>query len=211
MCALSKIRAEKRRKWENVVLNCAEGSVVTGEIRGRVKGGLIVDIGVDAFLPGSQVDLLPSRNPDELVGQSLDFKIIKINKERQNVVLSRRELMEDRRREAKGRLLTELKPGQVRRGTVKNLTEFGAFVDLGGMDGLLHITDMSWGRLTHPSEAVASGQEIEVVVLDVDVEKERISLGIKQLEADPAAEVLDRVRKGLDRPARGPTPPAESR
>ena len=185
MCALSKIRAEKRRKWENVVLNCAEGSVVTGEIRGRVKGGLIVDIGVDAFLPGSQVDLLPSRNPDELVGQSLDFKIIKINKERQNVVLSRRELMEDRRREAKGRLLTELKPGQVRRGTVKNLTEFGAFVDLGGMDGLLHITDMSWGRLTHPSEAVASGQEIEVVVLDVDVEKERISLGLKQLSANP--------------------------
>ena len=196
MCSLSKGRAEKRRKWENVVLNCAEGSTVTGEIRGRVKGGLIVDIGVDAFLPGSQIDLLPSRNPDELVGQSLDFKIIKINKERQNVVLSRRELMEDRRREAKGRLLGELKPGQVRRGTVKNLTEFGAFVDLGGMDGLLHITDMSWGRLTHPSEAVASGQELEVVVLDVDIEKERISLGLKQLSANPWEGVESRFPVG---------------
>jgi small subunit ribosomal protein S1 len=185
MCTLSKARAEKRRKWENVVLNCTEGSVVTGEIRSRVKGGLIVDIGVDAFLPGSQVDLLPSRNTDELIGQALEFKIIKINKERQNVVLSRRELMEDRRREAKGLLLQELKPGQMRRGVVKNLTEFGAFVDLGGMDGLLHITDMSWGRLNHPSEAVAAGQELEVVVLDVDVAKERISLGLKQLSSNP--------------------------
>ena len=196
MCTLSKVRAEKRRRWENVVLNCTEGSIVTGEIKGRVKGGMIVDIGVDAFLPGSQTDMSPSRNVDDLIGQSLEFKIIKIHKERQNVVLSRRELLDDRRKEGKERLLKELKNGQTRRGMVKNLTEFGAFVDLGGMDGLLHITDMSWGRLSHPSEAVAVGQELEVVILDVDVAKERISLGLKQLTNNPWQGVEDRFPVG---------------
>jgi small subunit ribosomal protein S1 len=185
MVVLSKTRAERQRKWENVVQNCSEGSVVQGEVRGRVKGGMIVDIGVDAFLPGSQVDLLPVRNPDDILGKALEFKIIKINKERQNVVLSRRELLEDRRRDQRQKLLAEIKPGEVRRGTVKNLTDFGAFVDLNGMDGLLHITDMSWGRLNHPSDMLSVGQEVEVVVLDVDQAKERISLGLKQRTDNP--------------------------
>ncbi len=185
MVVLSKARAEQKRKWDNVVENCAEGSVIAGDVKGRVKGGLIVDIGIDAFLPGSQIDLVPVRNPDDLVGQTLEFKIIKINKERRNVVLSRREMLEDRRREQKRELLKEIKAGQVRKGVVKNITDFGAFIDLQGMDGLLHITDMSWGRLGHPSEMVAVGQELEVVVLDVDLEKERISLGLKQRMANP--------------------------
>ncbi|MBM4155481.1 MAG: 30S ribosomal protein S1 [Lentisphaerae bacterium] len=185
MVCLSKTRAEQQRKWENVVNNCSEGSTIPGEVKGRVKGGLIIDIGVDAFLPGSQVDITPVRNPDELVGQTLEFKIIKINKERRNVVLSRRELMEDRRREARRELLRDIRAGQVRKGMVKNITEFGAFIDLQGMDGLLHITDMSWGRLNHPSEMVSVGQELEVVVLDVDLEKERISLGLKQRSGNP--------------------------
>lgn len=185
MVVLSKTRAEQQRKWENVVNNCTEGSTIPGEVRGRVKGGLIIDIGVEAFLPGSQVDIAPVRNPDELVGQTLEFKIIKINKERRNVVLSRRELLEDRRRDARRELLRDIKAGQVRKGLVKNITEFGAFIDLQGMDGLLHITDMSWGRLNHPSDLVSVGQELEVVVLDVDLEKERISLGLKQRGGNP--------------------------
>ena len=185
MIVLSKTRAEQQRKWENVVQNCTEGSVVTGEVKGRVKGGLIIDIGVDAFLPGSQVDLTPVRNPDELMGQSLDCKIIKINKERRNVVLSRRELLEERRRDQRRQLLADLKVGEVRKGVVKNITDFGAFVDLKGIDGLLHITDMSWGRLNHPSEMVSVGQEVEVVVLEIDQEKERISLGMKQRTPNP--------------------------
>jgi len=192
MIVLSKTRAEQQRKWENVVQNCSEGSVVTGEVKGRVKGGLIIDIGVDAFLPGSQVDLVPVRNPDDLVGQSLDFKIIKINKERRNVVLSRRELLEERRRDQRRQLLSELKVGEVRKGVVKNITDFGAFVDLKGIDGLLHITDMSWGRLNHPSEMVSVGQEVEVVVLEIDQEKERISLGMKQRTPNPWDGVEDR-------------------
>lgn len=185
MILLSRERAIQQRKWEHVVNHCAEGSIIPGEIRARVKGGMIVDIGVEAFLPGSQLDLTPTRDPDALVGQTLDFKIIKINKERRNVVLSRREMLEDQRREHKRQLLGEIKPGQVRPGIVKNLTDFGAFIDLNGMDGLLHITDISWGRLNHPSEALAVGQQIEVVVLDVDLEKERISLGRKQLTPNP--------------------------
>ncbi len=189
---VSKVRAEQQRKWENIVLNCAEGSAVTGEVKARVKGGMIVDIGVDAFVPASQLDLGAVRNPDEYLGKTLEFKIVKINKERRNVVLSRRELLEDRRREAKRELLRDIRPGQIRRGVVKNLTEFGAFVDLQGMDGLLHITDMSYRRLSHPSEVVQVGQEVEVVVLSVDHEKERISLGLKQRMANPWEGVEDR-------------------
>ncbi len=193
---VSKIRAEQQRKWENIVLNCSEGSVVTGKVKGPVKGGLIIDIGVDAFLPASQLDLTPVRNPADFIGQTLEFKIVKINKERRNVVLSRRELLEDRRREAKRELLRDIRPGQIRRGVVKNITEFGAFVDLQGMDGLLHITDMSWGRLGHPSELVSVGQELEVVVLEVDHEKERISLGLKQRQGNPWEGIEDRYPVG---------------
>lgn len=182
---VSKKRAEQQRNWDRVLANYVEGGTISGVIKGRVKGGLIVDVGVDAFLPGSQVDVVPSRAGDELMDRELDFKIIKINRDRRNIVLSRRELIEERRREQKKHLLGEIQVGQVRQGVVKNITDFGAFVDLNGMDGLLHITDMSWGRVNHPSEIVKVGQELEVQILDVDREKERISLGLKQRQNNP--------------------------
>ena len=185
MIVLSKQRAEQQRNWDRVSETCQEGGVIEGVIKGRVKGGLIVDVGVDAFLPGSQLDVVPVRNPDDMFNKTLEFKILKINKDRRNIVLSRRELMEDRRRDQKRKLLTEIQIGQVRQGMVKNITDFGAFVDLNGMDGLLHITDMSWGRLNHPSELLKVGQEVEVVILDVNLEKERISLGLKQRQRNP--------------------------
>ncbi|HMP89834.1 MAG TPA: 30S ribosomal protein S1 [Kiritimatiellia bacterium] len=185
MVVLSKRRAEQQRNWDRVLANFVEGSVIMGVIKGRVKGGMIVDVGVDAFLPGSQVDVMPMRGPDDLMERELEFKIIKINRERRNIVVSRRELMEERRREQKKELLSEIKIGETRRGVVKNITDFGAFVDLNGMDGLLHITDMSWGRVNHPSEVVKVGQEVEVMILDVDRDKDRISLGLKQSMPNP--------------------------
>lgn len=185
MVILSKRRAEQQRNWDRVLANYVEGSVIMGTIKGRVKGGMIVDVGVDAFLPGSQVDVMTGRGGDDVMDRELDFKIIKINRERRNIVVSRRELVEERRREQKKELLSEIKIGEVRRGVVKNITDFGAFVDLSGMDGLLHITDMSWGRVNHPSEVVKVGQEVEVMILDVDREKDRISLGLKQNLPNP--------------------------
>lgn len=185
MVVLSKRRAEQQRNWDRVLANYVEGSIITGTIKGRVKGGMIVDVGVDAFLPGSQVDVMPMRGNDDLMDREMEFKIIKINRERRNIVVSRRELMEERRRDQKKELLTGIKIGEMRRGIVKNITDFGAFVDLSGMDGLLHITDMSWGRINHPSEVVKVGQEIEVMILDVDREKDRISLGLKQNMPNP--------------------------
>jgi small subunit ribosomal protein S1 len=182
---LSKQRAEEQRNWDKVLANYVEGSIIKGRLKGRVKGGMIVDVGVDAFLPGSQLDIAPGRYSNESSDQELEFKIIKINRERRNIVVSRRELIEDRRREQKKSLLTDIQIGQVRRGVVKNITDFGAFIDLNGMDGLLHITDMSWGRINHPSEVVRVGQEVEVMILDVDREKERISLGLKQQMPNP--------------------------
>ena len=180
MVILSKRRAEQQRNWDRVLANYVEGSIIKGTIKGRVKGGMIVDVGVDAFLPGSQVDLSAGRGGEEPSDRELEFKIIKINRERRNIVVSRRELVEERRREQKKELLSGIKIGETRRGVVKNITDFGAFVDLSGMDGLLHITDMSWGRVNHPSEVVKVGQEIDVMILDVDREKDRISLGLKQ-------------------------------
>ena len=185
MVVLSKRRAEEQRNWDRVLADYVEGGIIKGFIKSRVKGGMIVDVGVDAFLPGSQVDVMPYRGAEDIPAEAMDFKIIKINRERRNIVLSRRELIEDRRREQKKVLLSEIQIGQTRRGVVKNITDFGAFVDLNGMDGLLHITDMSWGRVTHPSEVVKVGQELEVMILDVDREKERISLGIKQRMPNP--------------------------
>ena len=185
MVILSKIKAEQQRNWDHVLDTCVEGGNISGVVKGKVKGGLLVDVGVDAFLPGSQIDVVPVRNPDDLLNKTFDFKILKINKERKNIVVSRRELLEDRRREQKKKLLTEIQIGQSRRGVVKNITDFGAFVDLNGMDGLLHITDMSWGRINHPSEMLSVGSEVDVVVLDVNMEKERISLGLKQKTANP--------------------------
>lgn len=182
---VSRRKAEQQRNWDRVLANYVEGSTIKGVIKGRVKGGLLVDVGVDAFLPGSQLDVTPSKNPEELFDRELEFKIIKINRERRNIVLSRRELLEERRREQKKTLLGEIQVGQIRRGVVKNITEFGAFVDLNGMDGLLHITDMSWGRVNHPSEVVKVGQELDVMILDIDREKDRISLGLKQIMRNP--------------------------
>ena len=183
---LSKSRAEQQEHWNQVLDTYKEGSIVNGDVRSRVKGGFIVDVGgVESFLPGSQVDVTPVHDPDALVGKTLEFKIIKINDDRRNIVLSRRELMEDRRRDRKRELLTEIKVGQVRKGLVKNITDFGVFVDLDGMDGLLHITDMSWGRINHPTELVKVGDELEVVILDVNLEKERVSLGLKQRSSNP--------------------------
>jgi small subunit ribosomal protein S1 len=150
-----------------------------------VKGGLLVHIGVEAFLPASQIDIVPPRNLTAFVGNSYEFKVVKINQDRQNIVLSRRELIEQERNEKRSKLLAEMTPGDIRKGTVKNITDFGAFIDLNGIDGLLHITDMSWGRIGHPSEILKVGQDIDVVVLDINREKERVSLGLKQKLTNP--------------------------
>ncbi len=185
MVMVSKRKAEQQRNWDRVLANYVEGGIIKGAVKGRVKGGLIVDVGVDAFLPGSQLDVVPVRNPEDYYDRELEFKIIKINRDRRNIVVSRRELLEEKRREQKKTLMDEIQVGQVRHGVVKNITDFGAFVDLNGMDGLLHITDMSWGRVNHPSEVVKVGQELDVMILDVDREKERISLGLKQIARNP--------------------------
>jgi small subunit ribosomal protein S1 len=161
-----------------------------------VKGGLLVNIGVEAFLPASQVDIIPPRNLMAYVGNAYDFKVVKINLERQNIVLSRRELIEQERSERRAKLLAEMMPGDIRKGTVKNLTDFGAFIDLNGLDGLLHITDMSWGRIGHPSELLKAGQEVDVVVLDINREKERVSLGLKQKMANPWDDIENKFPVG---------------
>lgn len=196
MVVLSKQRAELQRNWDRVLATCEEGGTIDGSIRNRVKGGFIVDVGVDAFLPGSQADVVPVRNPDDYIGRTFEFKVLKINTDRRNIVLSRRELLEEQRKEQKRKLLTEIRVGQTRRGVVKNITDFGAFIDLSGMDGLLHITDMSWGRINHPSEVVSVGQELDVIVLDIDLEKERISLGLKQKSQNPWEQIAEKYPVG---------------
>jgi len=182
---LSKEKAEKMKVWDEVERAYQERRVVTGRVIERVKGGLAVDIGVRAFLPGSQVDLRPVRNLDSLRGQELRMRVIKVNKKRGNIVLSRKAVLEEENAEKKRDTLETLEEGKILMGTVKNITEYGAFVDLGGLDGLLHITDMSWGRINHPSEVLNVGDEIKVIVLKFDRETERVSLGYKQLKADP--------------------------
>jgi small subunit ribosomal protein S1 len=182
---LSHEKAEFKKNWERILSICNEGGRVTGKVKAVVKGGLIVNVGVEAFLPSSQIDVNTPKNLQTFVGNSYEFKVVKINQERQNIVLSRRELIEAERNEKRAVLLSEMVPGDIRKGTVKNLTDFGAFIDLNGLDGLLHITDMSWGRLNHPSELLKVGQELDVVVLDVNKEKERVSLGLKQKMANP--------------------------
>ncbi|MCC5843309.1 MAG: 30S ribosomal protein S1 [Verrucomicrobia bacterium] len=189
MVVLSKQRAETQKNWDRILETYSEGDLIEGVVHGRVKGGMLVDVGVEAFLPGSQIDLVPVKDPDVYIGQVIQFKIIKINLERRNIVVSRRELLEEQRREMKAQLLGEIKIGQQRKGVVKNITDFGAFIDLSGMDGLLHITDMSWGRINHPSEMVKIGDELEVTILDVDYEKERVSLGLKQQSDNPWEEI----------------------
>src|SRR2546426_628202 len=185
MVVLSKEKAEFKQNWERILTIANEGATVNGKVKAVVKGGLIVNIGVEAFLPASQIDIVPPKNLNLFVGNTYDFKVVKINQERQNIVLSRRELIEQERNERRSKLLSEMTPGDIRKGTVKNITDFGAFIDLNGLDGLLHITDMSWGRIGHPSELLKVGQEIDVVVLDINKEKERVSLGLKQKLANP--------------------------
>jgi small subunit ribosomal protein S1 len=182
---LSHEKAEFKKNWDKILTICNEGGRITGKVKSIVKGGLVVNVGVEAFLPASQIDIITPRNLTEFVGNSYEFKVVKINQERQNIVLSRRELIEQERTEKRAHLLAEMVPGDIRKGTVKNITDFGAFIDLNGIDGLLHITDMSWGRIGHPSEVLKVGQEIDVVVLDVNKEKERVSLGLKQKMANP--------------------------
>ncbi len=182
---LSKEKAEFKKNWDKILTICNEGGVIAGKVKAVVKGGLLVNIGVEAFLPASQIDIVPPKNLASYVGNTYDCKVVKINQERQNIVLSRRELIEQERNERRVKLLTEMMPGDIRKGTVKNITDFGAFIDLNGIDGLLHITDMSWGRIGHPSEMLKVGQDIDVVVLDINKEKERVSLGLKQKLANP--------------------------
>lgn len=185
MVILSHEQAEFRQNWDRIKTICQEGGTITGKVKAVVKGGLIVNIGVEAFLPASQIDVVPPKNVAVMVGNMYEFKVVKINEDRRNIVLSRRELIEAERAGRRAKLFSEMTPGDIRKGTVKNLTDFGAFIDLNGLDGLLHITDMSWGRIGHPSEILKVGQEIDVVVLDVNKEKERVSLGLKQKLANP--------------------------
>jgi small subunit ribosomal protein S1 len=189
-------KAEQKKNWEKIVENCEEGSIIQGRVRSKVKGGLIVSIGVDSFMPASQIDVQPPKNLDQYVGQTYDFKVIKINLDRKNIVVSRRELIEEQRMEKRRALLDEVKPGDTRRGQVKNITDYGAFVDLDGLDGLLHITDMSWGRINHPSEMVKQGEEIEVMIIEIDRDRERVSLGLKQLANNPWEKIEEKYPIG---------------
>lgn len=185
MVVLSKEKAAHRQNWEKIYNVFKDGGLVKGKIKSVVKGGLMVNVGVEAFLPGSQIDIIPPKDLNEYVGKVFEFKIVKINDERKNIVLSRREVIEAERAEQRQKFLDGVTPGDKVIGIVKNITDFGAFVDLNGMDGLLHITDMSWGRLNHPSEMLGIGQKIEVQILEVNREKERVSLGLKQLQNNP--------------------------
>lgn len=182
---LSKKKADRIRSWERVISKYDEGDEVTGKVVRKIKGGLLVDIGVLAFLPASQVSNRRVKDINDYLDQELECAIIKIDQDRMNIVVSRRKLIEDNRIEMKRSLLAEIQEGQVRDGVVKNIAEFGAFVDLGGIDGLLHITDMSWGRVSHPNEVVQVDQKIQIKVLKVDRDRERIALGLKQLSPSP--------------------------
>jgi len=182
---LSKEKADKLKAWSQATEACREGEIVDGQVISKVKGGLSVDIGITAFLPGSQVDIRPVRNLERFIGQRLRFKVIKCNRKRNNVVLSRRMLLEEERRELRAQTLKVLKEGEILEGAVKNITDYGGFIDLGGIDGLLHITDISWGRISHPSEKLSVGDRIKVKVLHYDPDTERVSLGLKQTTPDP--------------------------
>ena len=198
MVVLSKEKAAHRKNWEKIVAVYHEGGLVKGKIKSAVKGGLMVNVGVEAFLPGSQVDIIPPKDLNEYVGKVYEFKIVKVNDERKNIVLSRREVIESERSEMRQDFLQSVKVGDKVEGQVKNITDFGAFVDLQGMDGLLHVTDMSWGRISHPSALLHIGQILEVLILDVDREKERVSLGLKQMEDNPWQDIEARYPIGTE-------------
>jgi len=198
MIVLSKEKADRLKVWDEISAACERDELIEGTVSQRVKGGLSVTIrgGVKAFLPGSQVDLRPVRNLDTFIGQSFKFKVIKFNKKRGNIVLSRRVLLEKERAALKESTLERLKEGQIVEGIVKNLTEYGAFIDLGGIDGLLHITDMSWGRVSHPSELFQVGDHVRVKVLKFNAETERVSLGLKQITEDPWSKAQEKYIPG---------------
>ena len=193
---LSREKARRHRQWEYILDHCEEGSIVEGKVIRKVKGGLMVDIGMEAFLPGSQIDNKRIKNLDDYLDKTFDFKILKINIERKNIVVSRRELLEEERSSKKAELLENIQEGEIRKGTVKNITDFGVFLDLDGIDGLLHITDMTWKRIKHPSEMVQLNDELEVVILHIDKEKGRVALGLKQKESNPWEEIEQKYPVG---------------
>ncbi len=194
---LSREKASRQRQWEYILEHCEEGSIVKGKIIRKVKGGLMVDIGMEAFLPGSQIDNKKIRSLDDYLGKTCEFKILKINIERKNVVVSRRELLEAERISKKAELLEQIQVGNVRKGIIKNITDFGVFLDLDGIDGLLHITDMTWKRIKHPSEMVDVGQELEVMILSIDKDKGRVALGLKQKEHNPWDDIEKKYPPGV--------------
>ncbi|CAN5722784.1 30S ribosomal protein S1 [soil metagenome] len=196
MVVLSKEKAAHKQNWDKIYRVFLDGGLVKGKVKSVVKGGLMVNVGVEAFLPGSQIDIIPPRDLNEYVGKVYEFKIVKVNDERKNVVLSRREVIEAERAEHRQKFLDSVKPGDKVEGIVKNITDFGVFVDLNGMDGLLHITDMTWGRLNHPSELVSIGQKVNVQILEVNREKERVSLGLKQMLSNPWESIEGRFPVG---------------
>lgn len=193
---LSREKAERQRQWEHILENCEEGSIVKGRVTRKVKGGLMVDIGMEAFLPGSQIDNKRIKNLDEYLDRTFEFKILKINIERKNVVVSRRELLEAERISKKAELLESIQVNDLREGVVKNITDFGVFLDLDGIDGLLHITDMTWKRIKHPSEMVQLGDKLEVMILNVDKDKGRVALGLKQKESNPWEQIEQKYPPG---------------
>ncbi len=193
---LSREKAERLRQWEYILEHCEEGSIVKGRVIRKVKGGLMVDIGMEAFLPGSQIDNKRIKNLDDYLGKTYEFKILKINIERKNVVVSRRELLEAERISKKAEVLEHIQPRDIREGVVKNITDFGVFLDLDGIDGLLHITDMTWKRIKHPSEMVQLGQKLEVMILSVDKEKGRVALGLKQKGPNPWDQIEQKYPPG---------------
>lgn len=193
---LSREKAERLRQWEFILEHCEEGSIVKGRVLRKVKGGLMVDIGMEAFLPGSQIDNKRIKNLDDYLGKTYEFKILKINIDRKNVVVSRRELLEAERISKKAEVLEHIQPGDVREGIVKNITDFGVFLDLDGIDGLLHITDMTWKRIKHPSEMIQLGQKLEVMILSVDKDKGRVALGLKQKGPNPWDQIEQKYPPG---------------
>ena len=196
MVALSKRKADRLRSWEKVISTYSEGDEVTGMATRKIKGGLLVDIGVNAFLPASQVNIRRTEDIGDWLGKEIRARIIKIDEDRMNIVISRRRLIEEEREALKSALLADIEEGQIRKGVVKNIADFGAFVDLGGLDGLLHITDMSWGRINHPSDLVKIDEEIDVKVLKIDRERERVALGLKQMSDDPWTQIDEKYPVG---------------
>lgn len=196
MVVLSKEKAAYRQNWDKIKTVFQNEGIIKGRVKAVVKGGLLVNIGVESFLPSSQIDIIPPKDLNQFVGNTYDFKIVKLNDDRKNVVLSRRELIEQERSEKRLEFMESTEVGSTVLGTVKNLTDFGAFIDLGGMDGLLHITDMTWGRLTHPSELLKVGQEIQLQVLEINKDKERVSLGLKQTTHNPWDKIEERFPTG---------------